>query len=93
MKIASRFDPKYSFEKCPFCKNISQNFLIIDDVQLACLVPSCGAVFVRKEFLQSLNVRELLENQAKHKDTTCDICGKLCKNKIGLTGHMRSHGK
>jgi hypothetical protein len=21
----------------------------------------------------------------------CEVCGKVCKNKIGLTGHMRSH--
>ncbi len=22
---------------------------------------------------------------------TCDICGKVCKNKIGLSGHSKSH--
>ena len=64
-KIASRFDPKYNTEKCPKCLNISQNFLIIDDIQLACLQPSCGAVFVRKEFIESLNIRKLLEEQAE----------------------------
>ena len=89
MKIASRFDPKYSYEKCPACLNISQNFLIIDDIQLACLQQSCGCVFVRKEFIESLDVRGMLEKQ----DTTCKVCGKICKNHIGLFSHKRSHDK
>lgn len=24
-------------------------------------------------------------------DLTCPVCGKVCKNRIGLMGHMRSH--
>lgn len=23
----------------------------------------------------------------------CAVCGKICKNALGLSGHMRSHGK
>jgi len=27
----------------------------------------------------------------KNSDLTCPICGKECKNHLGLSGHMRSH--
>ena len=34
------------------------------------------------------------EKKEKPKETSkfvCDVCGKVCKNSIGLSGHKRSH--
>jgi len=91
MEIASRFDEKYKLEKCPKCAQISSNFLIMSNISLACLAPHCGAVFVRKAVLVSLDIKQMLNDQTAA--LTCDICGKTFKDKAGLGGHKRTSNK
>lgn len=33
------------------------------------------------------------ESEAKKNGLQCQICGKVCKNKLGLNSHKRSHSK
>lgn len=32
-----------------------------------------------------------IEDVASNKDYACDVCGKVCKNKLGLDSHKRKH--
>lgn len=51
-------------EKCPECRMLNQNFLIIPSEEipmLGCL--RCGLVFVRKEYIKNLDTATLLKMQ------------------------------
>ena len=87
MKIASRFDDKYKFEKCPShtCLMIGQNFALINEFTLGCL--RCGNSFLAKSYRDSLDVKGLLE--AQERTYECEVCHKTFEHKIALTGHMR----
>lgn len=87
MKIASRFDDKYKFEKCPShtCLMIAQNWVVINEMTLGCL--KCGNIFLSKAFRESLDVRGLLE--AQERKFVCGVCHKPFDHAIALTGHMR----
>lgn len=72
-RLISRFDTERKdrgfteyTEKCPICKYVNQNFLGFTDtggaerlvgVVMCCL--RCGALFLSREFLKKIDVREL----------------------------------
>lgn len=84
MKIASRFDEKYKYEKCPACNEISSNFLIISETMLACLKHKCGAVFIRQAVLEQIDIKQMLIEQEI--GFSC-VCGKVFKKEPSLRGH------
>ena len=91
-KAASRFDPKYELNKCPQCKVIRRNFILVSDGMLGC--SDCGCVFIAKRVREDfkLHLKEILEAQDQAiTGFKCEVCGKVCKSKLGLGSHMRSH--
>lgn len=102
-RVASRFDKKYEGEKCPVCKTAFQDFLEFSDDLLGCF--SCGATFVPKvarssEFTgkrdqierQLSEMKDVFTDEKDPEGIKCTICGKVCKSKLGLMSHQRSHG-
>lgn len=87
MKIASRFDPKYKFEKCPAhtCLMIGQNFVMINEITLGCL--RCGTIFLTKAYREGLDIKGMLETQDRK--YACEVCGKSFDIALALSGHMR----
>ena len=93
-------------ERCPKCSVIGQDFRIIDEFSLACLV--CGTHFDRKEFLEELRpkVKEIIEKQeeiyyhpnqvwvvSETKDLNCSLCGYTAKSFAGKVTHERHCAK
>ena len=107
-RIASRFDGRYKFEKCPQCKTGFQDFMELSDDLLACF--ACGVAFVPKNLKDSewagkkaqlekqlLEIKDIEPEDGRGmKCTMLDedgkICGQICKNKLGLMAHQRKHG-
>lgn len=52
------------------------------------LLWSCITPATEKEFAMEEEGKEEPKETSKF---VCDVCGKVCKNSIGLSGHKRSH--
>ena len=102
-RIASRFDERYKDEKCPQCRTAFQDFMELSEDLLGCF--SCGVAFIPKSTKDSeyagkkvqleLQLREMSEGDIESdgvKGLKCSVCGKVCKNKLGLMAHQRVHG-
>ncbi len=90
MKIASRYDEKYKFEKCPICKEIGggKPFLELDlngTPILVCAKEACRCLWLPKYV--DVDLRALLE--AQNKKVKCKVCKKEFAHGGALTGHMR----
>ena len=51
--------------------------------------PACGSALAPSGRLTVLEPEA--EEEPVIEEFVCDICGKVCKSKAGLSGHMRSH--
>lgn len=49
------------------------------------LLWNCITLATEKEFAMEE------EGKEETSEFVCDVCGKVCKNRIGLSGHKRSH--
>ena len=76
-------------EKCPRCLNIFQDFIDIGNGLLGCY--KCGCVFVSKDIRDNEYAHKKERVLDINKERTCPECGKVCRNKFGLTSHLKSH--
>ena len=103
-RVASRFDERYVGEKCPQCKMAFQDFIEFGDELLACF--ACGVAFIprmvkdaewsgKKAQLEK-QLAEMTDVESEDdKGLRCTFpgCGKVCKSKLGLMAHQRSHNE
>lgn len=107
-RVASRFDDRYKLEKCPQCKTAFQDFMELSEDLLACFscgsafIPKSlkdsewggKKVQLEKQLLEVTDIES--EDGTGMKCTMLDedgkVCGKVCKSKLGLMAHQRSHG-
>ena len=106
-RIASRFDDRYKGEKCPQCKRAFQDFMELSEDLLACFscgvafIPKSvkDSEWAGKKAQLEKQLAEVTEIESDDgkgiKCTMLDedgkICGKVCKNKLGLMAHQRKH--
>jgi len=109
LRVASRFDDRYKLEKCPQCKMAFQDFMELSEDLLACFSCGVAFVpkglkdseWVGKKAQlerQLLEVRDIDSEDGKGlKCTMLDedgkVCGRICKNKLGLMAHQRKHNQ
>jgi len=89
MKINTWRERKDDSDMCPKCRLLRQNFPMFEMEGfkiLLCMQPSCGTLFVPKSEREKIDMKTLMNPLA------CSVCGKTCKNALGLNSHMRSHG-
>ena len=89
MEIATWKDERYKGDQCPKCRLLNQNFPIfeLDGFKVfVCMESHCGTLFIPKSERNKIDVKTLMNPLA------CTVCGKVCKNKLGLNSHLRSHG-
>ena len=88
--VASRFNDEYKDDRCPKCGLMTQNFIKVSEVGLACY--RCGTQFIsynaRKAML-SVSKQMLIEQGEDRSEWRCE-CGFLAKNKAGLVAHKRT---
>jgi len=106
-RIASRFDERYKLEKCPQCRSAFQDFMELSEDLLACFSCGVAFVPKALKDSEWAGKKERLERQLLEiKDIDSDdgtglkctmlnedgkVCGKICKNKLGLMAHQRKH--
>lgn len=78
---------------CPTCRMKFTDFGGLAQLKGLVFCEKCGAVKVRKEVLEKFRERkpDLLEGMWA--DLKCKECGKVCRSKLGLYSHMKSHAK
>ena len=80
-------------DKCPRCSRTGVDFVMVQEGVLGCF--DCGCLFLRKSHRVKTRVAEAAPDvQAPVVSVEafeCSVCGKVCKNKFGLSSHMRSH--
>lgn len=78
--VRSDFDHKrYAFSK-------ENNFICDVEDRAAIRLIRTG------QYIPIVEVIEVTKKEIK-KGFVCEVCGKVCKNKIGLVGHSRTHNK
>ena len=103
-RVASRFDERYKRDKCPICKMAFQDFIELSDVLLGC--ETCRVSFVPilvaeseksgKKVQLEKQLAEMTDVESEDdKGLRCTFpgCGKVCKSKLGLMAHQRSHNE
>ena len=88
MKIATWKNEKYIGDQCPKCRLLKQNFPIfkLDGFEFfVCMEAHCGTLFLPKSERKKIDIKTLMS------PLTCNICGKVCKAKIGYISHMKTH--
>lgn len=106
-RVASRFDERYKDEKCPECRTAFQDFMELPDDLLACYTCGVKFVPKWLKDSEYAGKKEQLEKQlAEVVDVESEngigfkctmmgedgkVCGKICKNKLGLMSHQKKH--
>jgi hypothetical protein len=93
-------------DKCPRCSRTGVDFVIIQEGVLGCFDCGCvfltkaervktrTSASVPKVVVPEIFVEEIvpvIEGSESKPDLVCPVCQKVCKNKLGLTSHMRTH--
>ena len=102
-RVASRMLHESDGEKCPKCREIFTDFMMIDTNVWACY--KCGTVFVptrvrkaeiadkKAQILRQLEERKAVEEAEKVQPLTCQHCGFVAKTEQGLKVHIKKHEK
>jgi len=85
-------------DKCPRCSRTGVDFVVVQEGVLGCF--DCGCLFLRKSHRIKAVLVSVVDTAPDVQtpviveevpEFTCDICGKVCKSKLGWSSHMRSH--
>ena len=79
-------------DKCPRCSRTGVDFVVVQEGVLGCF--DCGCLFLRKSHRVKAVLVSVVETAPdvvveEVPEFGCAVCGKVCKNKLGLSSHMR----
>ena len=95
-----------TINRCPNCKEMFRDFMIVNDDMLGCM--QCGTVFVKKEvraentahYVMLANAPKVdpkeepeAPEEMKEEPAICPECGFEAKSALGLGSHLRTHRK
>lgn len=84
--VLTKFEAREDQNKCPMCRHINEDFMKLDDDQLACYV--CGCIFLSRNARERERAGKKEKIEIELRKIVCE-CGQKCKTKAGLAAHKR----